>query len=202
MPHASVTSTPNVSLKRRCTSVGTASPPAKQARRRLRSYADAPGACSIAFSITGRAPKMVTPCCCSCSSTKGNSKRGIITTVFPAIKVDTSTDNPKMWHVGSTMPDTSLGCTSATAMPVTASCVSVRWVCVTPLGRAVVPDVYMMTAGASSLMTGHVTSAVARGPPGSVSCSSGRTDGKGDRSPVRKTSASCSSPLRPSSSSA
>ena len=66
-----------------------------------------------------------------------------------------SPDNPKMWHVGRAMPVTSFGCMSAIVMPATASCVSVRWVCVTPLGRAVVPEVYMITAGASSSIAGQ-----------------------------------------------
>ena len=69
------------------------------------------------------------------------SQRGISTVVAPACTApSTHSIMPVMWNIGTTPRLTASG-PLWLHWPDTALCISVRWVCMQPLGSPVVPEV-------------------------------------------------------------
>ena len=66
--------------------------------------------------------------------------------------------SPATWNSGATASMTSSRMKSVSTSAVKYWKLSVPWVCVAPLGRPVVPEVYMIIAGSSQLTGSSMTS--------------------------------------------
>ena len=129
---------------------GTGAPPTMSTRRLLRSRVAKSGCCDMNRNIAGTPNIIVTRCFSMSSSTMPGSNICSTTTAAPLVSAGIGvTLSPPMWKSGATTSVTSSISPSNARDALmlfqrTLPCVSMA-----PLGRPVVPDVYMIQATSS-----------------------------------------------------
>ena len=79
-----------------------------------------------------------------------NVRDDVNTTVWPSVSAGTTLARPAMWKMGAAHSDVPpLPTVRVVRMKAMVAIKRLRWVSTAPFGRPVVPDVYMMTAGAA-----------------------------------------------------
>src|SRR4029079_18760030 len=92
-------------------------------------------------------------------ATGSNPPEGVSTVVAPCARVMQNPETPAMWNSGAPDRPTRSPCGPLATMLLYACSVRLRWESTAPLGLPVVPEVYMMNAGASSATGGQAGAA-------------------------------------------
>ena len=129
---------------------GSGAPAAPIVRSADRSRVVKPGSRAIASSIVGTAKKEVTRCCSITASVSAGSNRRTTTAHPPPSRAGLTVPlRPPMWNSGARARVRSACAKSIPMDWLTAFHVMLPWVSTAPLGRPVVPDVYMIRHGSS-----------------------------------------------------
>ena len=130
---------------------GSGAPAAPMVRSAERSRVRKPGSRDIASSIVGTAKNDVTRCSSMTARVSVGSNRRTITAQPPRSRAGLTVPlRPPMWNSGARASVRSLPLKSRPMNWLTAFQVMFPWVRTAPLGRPVVPEVYMIRQGSSS----------------------------------------------------
>ena len=147
----------NASIIARSRVVDAGAAPHEHRRSAERSRSTSPGTATIAAHWAGTKKHDDT---CSRSSrstiaTGSNPPEGVSTVVAPCARLMQNPETPAMWNSGAPDRPTRSPCEPLATMLLYACSVRLRWESTAPLGLPVVPEVYMMNAGASSATGGQ-----------------------------------------------
>ena len=150
---------------------GTGAPPHMMTRKDDRSAASKSGCWATNSSIAGTAKVVVTRYSRTSAIKRAGSKARCSTTCPPFCQqLKGVTLRPPIWNSGAITRLTSFSDTSAPSAPLMLAHQKLPWVSMAPLGRPVVPDVYMITATSSSAVSTRSASGAASPTNSVIGC--------------------------------